>query len=135
MPTFTLTKTPRTLIAESTNNGANATTRGGVELLTKQGGVFTGKITNGATSPGAQAVLTLLIAHNSGTLPAMGGEGSVWKTLAVLGGGGIVANAVTPFSYEIPFGVMHLAAEFTGNTGQPILCEAFLSEVTNGQSV
>src|SRR5690606_21198197 len=78
MATITLTKTPRTIVA-STSNAAGATTRGTVDLRTAQGGVLTMKITNGASGPTAAPTATVSIAHNAGATPAAAAEGSDWK--------------------------------------------------------
>jgi len=131
MTTTTAVKNPRTLIAAGTSNAAGGTTRGTVDLRTAHGGLLTGKLTNGATGPTAQAVVNILIAHNSGATPTAGSEGTDWKTISSAIGGGTTANAITPWSMEIPQGVMHLEVEVTGNTGQAVTCEAFLSETTS----
>lgn len=134
MITTTATKTPRTLIAAGTSVAAGTPQRAAVDLRTKHGGVLTVKLTNGATGPTAQAVATLMIAHDAGTLPATGAAGAVWKTLQVLGGGGTTANAVTELAYIVPQGVMHLQVEIAGNTGQAVTGEAYLSELTDFQT-
>ena len=130
MPTTTLTKNPRTLIAAATSNAAGGTTRGVLDLRTAAGGLLTIKLTNGGTGPTAQAEARVLVAHNSGSVPSAGSAGATWKTIASFGGG-TAANAITEQVYEIGPGVMHLEVEVTGNTGQAVTCEAFLSEVTN----
>ena len=130
MTTTTLTKTPRTLVAASTSNAAGATTRGTLDLRTAQGGLLTLKITNGATGPTVQCQANILVAHNSGATPTAASAGTDWKTLWSVGGG-TTANAITEQSMEIGPGVMHLAVEFTGNTGQAVTVEAYLSEITN----
>lgn len=134
MATITPTKTARTIIAAGTSVAASTPYRAAIDLRTKHGGVLTVKLTNGATGPTAQALATLHIAHDSGTLPATGAAGATWKTLAVIGGGGYTANAVTELAYIVPQGVMHLQVEISGNTGQAVTAEAFLSELTDFQS-
>lgn len=133
MTTTTVTKTARTLIAAATSNAAGATTRGGVDLRSKHGGLLTIKLTNGGTGPSAQAVANVLVAHDAGSLPTLASAGSTWKTLWSFGGG-TANSAVTEQSLEIGPGVMHLAVEVTGNTGQAVTCEAFLSEITDYQT-
>lgn len=130
MTTTTADKTPRTLIAAATSNAAGGTTRGTVDLRTPHGGILTLKLTNGGTGPTVQAVANVLIAHNSGATPAAGSAGADWKTIWSIGGG-VTANAVTEQSMEVSAGVMHLEVEVTGNTGQAVVCEAFLSEITS----
>jgi hypothetical protein len=136
MTTTTLTKTPRTLIAAATSNAASATTEGTpVDLRTKQGGTLTAKITNGATGPAIQATIQVLIAHNSGVSPTGAAEGADWKLIHEIGAG-IVANEITRIrGLPISAGAMHLHVRVTGNTGQAVVCEAFLGEVTDAQSV
>lgn len=129
----TLTKTARTLVAAATSNAAAATTRGRVDLQTAQGGFLTLKFTNGGTGPTVQCVGNVLVAHNA-TMPAAASAGADWKTIATFGGG-TTANLVTEHWMEIPPGVMSLEVEFTGNTAQAVVVEAFFSEVTNASSV
>lgn len=129
MTTTTLTKTPRTLVAAGTSNAAGATTRGTLDLRTAQGGLLTIKMTNGATGPTVQCQANILAAHNSGATPAAASAGTDWKTLWNVGGT-TTANQVTEQSMEVGPGVMHLEVEFTGNTGQAVTVEAYLSEIT-----
>lgn len=130
MTTTTLTKTPRTLIAAGTSNAASSSTRGTADLRTAQGGLLTVKITNGATGPTVPATVKILVAHNSGATPAAASAGADWKTVwsfqASTGN-----NVVTEQSITIDPAVMHLEVEVTGNTGQAVTCEAFLSEITS----
>lgn len=132
MTTTTLNKTPRTLVA-SGSNAAGATTRGTLDLRTAQGGLLTLKITNGATGPTVQCQANILAAHNSGSTPTAASAGTDWKTLWSVGGG-TLANAITEQSMEVGPGVMHLEVEFTGNTGQAVTVEAYLSEITSAST-
>ncbi len=134
MAATTTTLTPATLVAASTSNGAGSTTRGTRDMRTKHGGLLTAKITNGGTGPTAQCTATVLIAHNSGTTPTAGSEGADWKTYAVLGGGGTTASAVTTFSLVVP-PCCHVEIEFTGNTGQAVTVESFITDYTDLQTV
>ena len=134
MTTTTLTKTARTLVAASTSNSAGGTTRGTLDLRTAQGGLLTMKIANGCTGPTAQCEGRVLIAHDSGATPAAASAGVNWKTLWVFGGG-TTASAVTEQSIEVGPGVMHLEVEFTGNTGQAVTVEAFMSEISSALTV
>ena len=129
MSDITTVKTPRTLIAAGTSNAAGSTTRGTVDLRTAGGGLLTLKITNGATGPTVQAVCNVLVAHNAGATPTAASSGADWKTLWSIGGG-TTANAVTEQSMVVDEGVMHLEVECTGNTGQAVTVEAYLSEIT-----
>lgn len=133
MSTTTLTKAARTLVA-SASNAAGATTRGTRDLRTSQGGLLTGKITNGATGPSAQCEMRVLVAHNDGTTPTAASAGADWKTVARFGGG-TTANAVTEFSYVVDPGIQHIEVEFTGNTGQAVTVEAAMSEIVDAQTV
>ena len=130
MSTTTLTKTPRTLVAASTSNSAGGTTRGTVDLRTAQGGLLTMKIINGGTGPTVQCEGRVLVAHNSGATPTAASAGADWKTIWAFGGG-TTASATTEQSMTVDPGVMHLEVEFTGNTGQAVTVEAYLSEVTS----
>jgi len=133
MSTTTLTKTPRTLVA-SASNAASSTTRGTVDLRTAQGGVLTMKITNGGTGPTAQCTCNVLVAHTASATPTAASRGTDWKTIWSFGGG-VTASQITEQSMEISPGVMHLEVEFTGNTGQAVTVESYLSEVTDAQTV
>lgn len=133
MTTTTLTKTPRTLVAAATSNAAGATTRGTVDLRTTQGGLLTMKITNGGTGPSVQCEGRVLVAHNSGATPTAASAGTDWKTVWKFGGG-TTASAITEQSFVVDASVMHLEVEFTGNTGQAVTVEAYLSEITSVSS-
>lgn len=124
-----IAKAARTLVAAGTSNAAAATTRQTIDLEAGYGGVLTFKMTNGATGPTVQCQARVLIAHNA-TLPAAASAGADWKTIYTLGGG-IAANAITEsIAIPIDHSVMALEVEFTGNTGQPVVVEAFMSEIT-----
>lgn len=130
MTTATATKAARTLIAAATSNAAGATTRGTVDLRTAFGGLLTIKLTNGGTGPTLQAEARVLVAHNTGSTPTAAGAGTVWKTIYVVGNG-TAANTVGEWSIPIDQSVMHCEVEITGNTGQAVTCEAFLSELSS----
>lgn len=134
MTTATATKNPRTLIAAATSNTAGSTTRGTADLRTAFGGLLTVKLTNGATGPTIQAEGRVLVAHNSGATPTAASAGTDWKTIWVFGGG-TTANAITEQSISLDQSVMHVEVEITGNTGQTVTCEAFLSELTSINNV
>ena len=130
MTTATATKAARTLIAAATSNAAGATTRGTVDLRTAFGGLLTIKLTNGGTGPTLQAEARVLVAHNTGSTPTAGGAGTDWKTIYVVGNG-TSASTVGEWSIPIDQSVMHCEVEVTGNTGQAVTCEAFLSELSS----
>jgi hypothetical protein len=125
----TWTKTARTLVAAGTSNSSGGTTRGALALTTADGGLLTVKMTNGGTGPTVQITCNVLAAHNAST-PSAGSAGADWKTLYSIGGGS-TASAITEQAFDIPAGVMQLEVEFTGNTGQAVVCEAYLSEKTS----
>ena len=132
MPTITANKNAVTLIAAGTSNAAGATTRGTADLRTTAGeSLLTVKITNGGTGPTAQAVVRVLAAHNEGATPAAASAGADWKTIFPEVGNGTTANTVGEWMFRISAGVMHLEVEVTGNTGQAVTCEAFLSRLTS----
>jgi hypothetical protein len=130
MTTATATKAARTLIAAATSNAAGSTTRGTVDLRTTFGGLLTIKLTNGGTGPTLQAEARVLVAHNTGATPAAASAGADWKTIYVIGNG-TTANTVGEWSIPIDQSVMHCEVEITGNTGQAVTCEAFLSELSS----
>ena len=130
MSTATATKNARTLISAGTSNAASSTTRGTLDLRTAFGGLLTIKITNGGTGPTVQAEARVLVAHNAGATPAAASAGTDWKTIYVVGNG-TVASTIGEWSIPIDQSVMHLEVEITGNTGQTVSCEAYLSELTS----
>lgn len=130
MTTATATKNARTLIAAATSNAAGSTTRGTLDLRTAFGGLLTIKVTNGGTGPTVQAEARVLVAHNAGATPAAASAGADWKTIYRVGNG-TAANTVGEWSIPIDQSVMHLEVEITGNTGQAVTCEAYLSELTS----
>lgn len=122
------TKTARTIVA-STSQAAGGTTRGTIDMEATDGGFLTMKITNGATGPTVQCEGRVLVAHNA-TLPAAASAGADWKTVYTFGGG-VTANAITETSFPVDPALMALEVEFTGNTGQAVTVEAFMSELTS----
>ena len=133
MAATTTTLTPVTLIAAGTTVAAGTPQRAARDMRAHHGGLLTAKITNGGTGPTVQAIVTVYVAHNSGTTPATGAEGADWKTFAVLGGGGTTASAVTTFAIVVP-PCCHLQVEIGGNTAQSVTGEAFLTEYTDLQT-
>ena len=114
------TKALSTIIAAGTGNAALATTTGtAVNLLTAYGGIITGLLTNGATGPTIQAVAFV----------ETSGDNTNWKEVAQVGGG-VTAGVITPLSYPVDPGVMYARVRVTGNTGQPVVCEAFMQVLT-----
>lgn len=123
-----LTKTARTLVS-STSNTAGSTTRSTpLDMETTYGGFLTIKMTNGGTGPTVQCVCNILVSHNA-TPPAAGSAGTDWKTIASYAGG-TTASAVTEVAMPIDPAIMALEIEFTGNTGQAVTVEAYLSELS-----
>lgn len=130
MTTATATKAARTLIAAATSNTAGSTTRGMVDLRTAFGGLMTIKLTNGGTGPTLQAEARVLVAHNTGATPTAASAGTDWKTIYVVGNG-TAASTIGEWSIPIDQSVMHCEVEITGNTGQAVTCEAFMSELSS----
>lgn len=98
-------------------------------METTYGGFLTFKITNGGTGPTIQCTCNILVAHNA-TPPSAGSAGTDWKTMASYGGG-TAANQVTEIALPIDPSIMALEIEFTGNTGQAVTVEAYLSELSS----
>lgn len=134
MSTATANQTVRTLVAAGAVNAAAGTTRGTSDQRTTFGGTLTLKVINGATGPTAQCEGRVLIAHNAGVTPAAASAGADWKTVFVFGGG-TTASTTTEQSIRIDDSVMHVEVEFTGNTGQAVTVEAYLSELTSISNV
>lgn len=130
--TTVLTKNARTIVTAGTSNAAAGTTRGTVDLQTAQGGFLTIKVTNGPTGPTIPATANVLIAHNA-TIPSAAAAGANWKTVASF----ISAtgnNVITEFYFDVSPGIMCLEVEFTGNTAQAVVVEAYFSEITNAST-
>lgn len=123
-----LTKTPATIITAATSNASAATTRGTIDLRSVYGGILTVKITNGGTGPTTQAVSNVLIAHNSSTTPTAASAGTDWKTIASWAAG-VTANAVSEWNMVVDPAICHLEVEITGNTGQAVTCEAYITQL------
>lgn len=115
-------------IIASVSNAAGATVRGAIDTRSRDAGVVTMKITNGATGPTAQCEGRVLISHNTGATPATAAAGAEWKTVFRFGGG-TTNSAVTEMSWEFGPGVQHVEVEFTGNTAQAVTVEAIASTV------
>ena len=115
-------------VVASASNAADATTRGAIDLRSRDGGILTLRITNGATGPTVACEARVMIAHDTGATPATGAEGADWKRVhSVLGS---TSNSViTRSTYEFGPGVQHLQVEFAGNTGQAVTVEAIASTV------
>lgn len=110
------TKSLSTIIAAATSNAAAGTTTGtAVDLTTRYGGLITGLLTNGATGPTIQATAFIEVS----------GDNVNWKELFRVGSD-VTANLVTPFSCDIAPGIMYARVRVTGNTGQAVVCEAFM---------
>lgn len=123
----TASKNPRTIIA-SVSQAANGTNRGRLDLQTALGGVVTLKITNSG-SLGAQCEGRILIAHNA-TMPAAAAAGPDWKTVYRVGNG-LTSGTVGEWSYIFGPEIMCLEVEFTGNTTNACVVEAYASEITS----
>lgn len=131
MATTTTTLTPASVVSSATNT-AGSTTRGTRDMRTKHGGLMTMKITNGATGPTIQCEGRVLVAHDSGTTPAAGSAGAVWKTIYVFGGG-TSNNGITERYINLP-PCCHVEVEFTGNTAQSVTVEAEITDYTDLQT-
>jgi hypothetical protein len=112
---MTATKSLSTIIAAGTSNAAAGTTTGtAVDLTTKYGAFITGLLTNGGTGPTVAPTAYVEVS----------GDNTNWKQAFAVGGD-TTASSVTPFSYDVPAGVMYARVRVTGNTGQAVTCEAF----------
>ena len=123
-----LTKTPITVITEGTSNAAGASARGTADMRQSYGGMLTIKITNGVTPPTIQAVANILMCHSDGATPAAAAAGTDWKTIFSVGNG-VTANTVGEWSMPIDASINHIEVEITGNTGQAVTCEAFVTKI------
>ena len=123
-----LTKTPATLIDAGTTNATGGTTRGTADMRSSYGGMLTIKITNGANGPTIQAVANILMSHSDAATPTAASAGVDWKTLFSVGNG-VTANAVGEWSMPIDASINHIEVEITGNTGQAVTCEAFITKI------
>lgn len=109
------TKALATIIAAGTSNAAGGTTTGtALDLTTKYGAFITALLTNGATGPTVAPAIIFEVS----------GDNVNWKE-AWRGSGDTTANSSTPFTYAVEWPVMYFRVRVTGNTGQPVTCEAF----------
>lgn len=132
MTTTTPVYAARELIAAGTTNAAGSYTRATLDLRGKIGGWLTVKVLNNGAL-GAQAVATVLIAHNDGATPAAAAKGANWKTFRVLGGNGLVSANESEWSTLI-HGVQHMEIEIGGNTTNSVTCEAYFTEFSSAAS-
>lgn len=130
MSTTTITSEAVDLVAAATSVAVSTPLRVPFRIESGMGGLMTAKITNGATGPTGQCVVTLQVAHTDSTLPGAGAEGSTWKRFYTLGGGGSSNNGVTPFQMEIPPGPKNWQLEFSGPSGSAVTVEAQLTRNT-----
>ena len=134
MPSTVLSKSVKVLIPIGTSNAAGSTTRGTADLRSAQGGLLTVKLTNGATGPTVAATCNIMIAHTIGETPAAASRGADWKTIWSFTGSTANNAIVESPPIELGPGVMHVCVEAAGNTGQAVVCEALLSEITSAVS-
>ena len=121
-------KTVQSIHAAASTVTADTPLRAAIDVRDKDGGIITLKMTNGATAPTVAATAFVMIAHDTGTLPATGAAGAVWKTLTSFdgpAGNSEIAEHIYQFGPE----VMHVQVEFSGNTVQNITAEAIASTV------
>ena len=124
-----LTKTARTIVANQNKAAGGAAIRGTIDLESAYGGILTLKIVNGGSAPTVACDCIVTIAHNA-TLPSAAAPGVDWKTIVKFNGG-VVANATTEQHLHVSEAVMALQVEFSGNTGNDVTVEAFMSELTS----
>jgi hypothetical protein len=111
---YSRTPVRRVSIADGASNAAGATTTGTtVDNSTLHRATVVVRIQNGATAPGVQATVSIQFQiDNSGK----------WYTYKKLQGG-VVANAETADSWEMP-PCLRMRAVASGNTGQAVVVEA-----------
>ena len=125
----TIVKAARTLIAAGTTLVPGTPQRAAIDLRTSLGGAVTIRMTNGPTGPTAQAVCTIMQAHNDGATPATGAAGATWKPTGYTVGNGVLANTDTFFpAFRFGPEIQHLQVQFDGNTAQNATVEAFMTE-------
>ena len=121
-------KTVQSIHAAATSVVAATPLRAAIDVRDKDGGIITIKMTNADPAPTLPASAFIMIAHDTGTLPATGAAGTVWKTVATIAGPTAVSEIVED-TYEFGPSVMHIQIEFSGNTVQNITAEAIASTV------
>jgi hypothetical protein len=113
-------KTPRVMFAPASVAALGTGTGAEVDLSTALGMAITARITNGATPPTVACTATVEVRTD---------DAAAWRPWAV-GIGGIVANGVYDLSWDLPPAIIRARVTFTGNTGQPVTCEALGHELT-----
>lgn len=116
-----VSKTPRTLFAPASVAALGTGTGAEVDLSTCLGMAVTARITNGATPPSVGCTATVEVREDA--------DPATWRPWAV-GVGGIVANGVYDFAWDVPPAIIRARVTFTGHTGQAVMAEAAGHELT-----
>lgn len=127
MATATVTLTPAAIHA-SQSLSASSTIRAARDMRTKRGGLMTFKVTNGATGPTTPTVFNVMVAHDSGSTPATGAAGSVWKTIWSFSGSTANSAVVEPPPLVLP-PCCHVQVEIVGGN-QATTVEAHITDYT-----
>jgi hypothetical protein len=113
-------------------NSAGSTTRAALDVSGMDGGCITFRIQNAltfngtATTPTAQCVGRIYIAHKGTAMPATAAEGSGpldWKQVYEIGNG-IASNTISRGFFRFGPEIAYIMVEFTGNTGSSVTVEA-----------
>ena len=119
MSASTWVKTAKTIQASTSNSAGSTTTGTAASVSTGGGGVLMARVTNGATGPTLGAVVTVL-----GGYPGGSTDRTLYQQLCQT-----TANAVTDVVLPIDAGIASINVVFSGNTGQAVTVDAYLSSI------
>ena len=115
-----VTKTARTLLAETTNAAGATTTGDALNLTSALGLIGVLRIVNGATAPTVACTAYIDVS----------GDGATWRQwLAITAG--LTAGETYPYPFELPAPIMYARARFGGNTGQAVTVDCLAQELTS----
>ncbi len=114
------THSASTILASISNAAAATKTSSTVNKSTGYDAIITAKVTNGATGPTVACTVTVNVSPDGTTF-------YVW----VQGTASTVANAITPFGWDLSPAIMYYNVVFSGNTGQAVTVEA-QTQITTG---
>ena len=114
------TKTAKTLLTSQSLAAATPVNTTEWNMSTAYGGMYTVKLTNGASAPTTAPVLVIYIGESTGT-----------KRELFRASGDTVANSINHYCVEIPQSVMFANATITNGATNAITVEAYGQELTS----
>ncbi len=115
-----VTKTARTLLAETSNAAGATATGSAIDLRTALGLAGVLRVVNGSSAPTVACAAYIDVSA----------DGTTWRQwLAITAG--LAAAATYQYPFSLPAEIMYARARFTGNTGQAVTVECLAHELTS----